>query len=440
MQQISSKQLKCYGRRNRAKPEPSSLESGPPAAEDVSGATVLEGAVLAATSVQAAEVVVAQAKAPHAGRGRPRKVVGAPKQGEKAPGDVANKKVPATRSSVGRPVAPEAREAARDPSPVEGPVSEGSSLKAPGQAQERAPVRVRIVGPFSNGGSKHGRGKSFGSASPGSQKTRGQIARQEAQRAAGEETGDGVQGNAGRSEGQAGLEGEGEGAGQVVSGRGMEGNESGERRDAGEQVMGKGAEGRPVSERTVGGKHLRERKEAGDGVVEKREERRAAIDERVGGMLHREEKDAAEQRVEQGEEGLPVIEKRVGGKSHRERKDAGMEVVGRRDGGPSVAEKRVGGKSHGERKGGENSGQDREASAGAQGTLASRRWLVALQKRQREDSVLAQADDVLLKREVRTFPELRLQCDESWASPQAECGSFWMCIMRHAEVDPHMLY
>ena len=196
MQQISSKQLKCYGRRNRAKPEPSSLESGPPAAEDVTGATVLEGAVLAATSVQAAEVVVAQAKAPHAGRGRPRKVLGAPKQGEKAPGDVANKKVPATRSSVGRPVVPKAREAARVPTPLEGPVSEGSSLKAPGQAQERAPVRVRIVGPFSNGGSKHGRGKSFGSASPGSQKTRGQIARQEAERAAGEETGDGVQGNA----------------------------------------------------------------------------------------------------------------------------------------------------------------------------------------------------------------------------------------------------
>ena len=53
--------------------------------------------------------------------------------GEKAPGDVANKKVPATRSSVGRPVVPKAREAARVPTPLEGPVSEGLHLKAPGQ-------------------------------------------------------------------------------------------------------------------------------------------------------------------------------------------------------------------------------------------------------------------------------------------------------------------
>lgn len=65
------------------------------------------------------------------------------------------------------------------------------------------------------------------------------MTRQEAQQAAGKEMGDGVQGNAGRSERQAGLIGEGEG--QVVSGRVMEGNESGERRDAGVGQGGRGA-------------------------------------------------------------------------------------------------------------------------------------------------------------------------------------------------------
>ena len=436
MQQISSKQLKCYGRRNRAKPDVGSLESGPGAGRDVSGATVLAEAVPAAASVEAVEAVVEPAKKPHAGRGRPRKVVGAPKQGETPPSDVASKKVPATRSSVGRAVAPEAREAARDPPAVEASVSEGSSLKPPGQPQDRVPVRVRIVGPFSNGGSKHGRGKSFGSASPGSQKTRGQIARQEAQRAADEDAGDGTQGSERRSEGQAGREGEG--PGQAGCGRGMEGNARGERRDAGEQVTGKVDEGQAVRERRVGGKHHRERKEAGDGFVERRDERQAAIEDRVGrvsdiegrdaaeqcverrdegplgieevgGKSDRERDDAAEQVLARRDEGLPVTETRVGGKAHRERKDAGAEAMGRRAGGPSVAEKRVGGKSHRERRDGGNLGQDRQPSATAQGTMASRRRLLAVQKRQREDMALAQADEVLLKHEVRTRYELGLE-------------------------------
>ncbi|KAG0580120.1 hypothetical protein KC19_4G148100 [Ceratodon purpureus] len=396
MQQTSSKQLKCYGRRNRARPEPTSLESGLAEARDVSGATVSEEAVpvpvTAATATSVQVGVVAQAKAPqqHAGRGRPRKVVGAPKPGEKAPGDVASKKVPATRSSVGRPGAPDAREAARDPTPVEESGAEGPSLKVAGQAQvqDRVPVRVRIVGPFSNGGSKHGRGKSFGSASPGSQKTRGQIARQEAQRAAGVEVGDGAPGAVGRSEAQ---------AGPVGSGRGMEGNAGAERRDAGQQVTGAGPD---VGERGVGAKQPRERREAGHGAIGEMDARQGAIEARVGAMSHREGSDAAEQAVDRSEEGLhPVIEKRVGGKSQRERTDAGAEAVGRRDGAQSIAEKRVGGKSHRERRDGGNAGQDREALAAAQSTLASRRRLLALQKRQREDAVLAKADEVVLKHE-----------------------------------------
>lgn len=410
MQQISSKQLKCYGRRNRAKPAEtttSSLESGPPAVGDVRGAAAVSEEVQApaAASVQAVEVAVAQAAKPlHAGRGRPRKVVGAPNHGAKAASDVGKKKTaPTTRSSVGRLVAGEAREVATDPTPVEELVSEGTSLKTtPGQVQERVPVRVRIVGPFSNGGSKHGRSKSLGSGSPGSQKTRGQIARQGARRAADEETqGDGAEGDRGNGGGQAGRKGNGEW--QVNYERGADGNAGGERKDAGEQVVGKGDEGRAVSERRAGGKHRHgEWKDAGEQVVERRDGGHSAMDGRAGGGRE----DAAEEVVEERDEGVrvpvPVPEKRAGGKSHRERKDAGEGVIGRRDGGQSVAEKRVGGKSHRESRDGGDLGQDREGSVG-QGTLASRRRLLALQRRQREDLVLAEADDVLLKQEVRSF-------------------------------------
>lgn len=115
MQQTSSQQLKCYGRRNRAKPEASSVESGHPLVKDLRGATLLEEVSPAATSNQSVDVV-GQVKKPHASRGRPRKVVGAPKQGARSLSDVVSNKVRATRSSAGKsaaPVASEVREVAR---------------------------------------------------------------------------------------------------------------------------------------------------------------------------------------------------------------------------------------------------------------------------------------------------------------------------------------
>lgn len=402
MQQISSKQLKCYGRRNRAKPETatSSLESGPPPGRDVRGGSTVSEEVqaAAAASVEAAEVAVAQ-PVKHAGRGRPRKVVGAPKQVVKSPGDVGTKNVPTTRSSAGRLAAPAAGEVARNPTAVEVPGTERLSLRpaavqaevqgsiqgavqAPVQAVERAHLRLRIVGPFSNGGSKHGKSKSLGSTSPGSQKTRGQIAGQEARRGAdGEVRGDGAHGK--QSSGR-----EGNGSWQANHESGVDRDAGRERKDGEGHVVRMGDDVQAVSWQGADGKHERASESAGEQVVERRDEGQAATESRADGGSQREGDDAVEQAVES--------EVEVGATSHEERKGAEQVVMRRRDGAQSVGEKRVAGKPHRERR---ESGGEREGHA--QGTLASRRRLVALQKRQREEEVLAEADDVLLKHEVR---------------------------------------
>lgn len=406
MQQISSKQLKCYGRRNRAKLETatSSLESGPPAGRDVRGGSTVseEAQAPAAASVEAAEVAVAQ-PVKHAGRGRPRKVVGAtPKQVVKSPGDVGTKNVPTTRSSAGRLAAPADGEVGRNPTAVDVAVTERLSLRpsavqaevqgsiqgavqAPVQGQERAHLRLRIVGPFSNGGSKHGKSKSLSSTSPGSQKTRGQIAGQEGRRGAdGEVRGDGAEGKQ-----SSGREGNGSWQGNHESA--VNGDAGGERKDGEGHVVRNADDGQVVSSQGTGGKHERASEDAGEQVLERRDEVQAAMESGEDGGSQVEEVEAAAQAVEESEA-------EVGSTSQDEMKGLQQVVMRRRDGAQSVGEKRVAGKAQRERR---ESGGEREGGGGhAKGTLASRRRLVALQKRQREEEVLAEADDVLQKHEV----------------------------------------
>ncbi|XP_024385974.1 protein PHOTOPERIOD-INDEPENDENT EARLY FLOWERING 1 isoform X2 [Physcomitrium patens] len=364
MQQTSSQQLKCYGRRNRAKPEASSVESGHPLVKDLRGATLLEEVSPAATSNQSVDVV-GQVKKPHASRGRPRKVVGAPKQGARSLSDVVSNKVRATRSSAGKsaaPVASEVREVARDSTVVEETVSEGSSLMTPVQPQDRVPVRVKIVGPFSNGGSKYAKGKNFGSPSPGSQKTRGQFTRQEAQRAADNEVSDEVQSNQGKDDGQA----------------------------ADEEQLPFWTE--------VDGSPIRERKDTEEEVIHKREKDKPVIEVIEVANSPHERESGEEQVTHDRDRRQPVPEKTVSRKFHCEESDVGEEVIGKKVEGRSSTERRVSGKSYCERRDGVHPARGKELPS-AQSTLASRRRLVALRKRQHEDSVLAQADEILLKQE-----------------------------------------
>lgn len=105
-------------------------------------------------------------------------------------------------------------------------------------------------------------------------------------------------------------------------------------------------------------------------------------------------------------------------------RDGGRQKKGR---GPVGWREESGRNSHGKRKGGGNSGQDKEAlnsshpSGWCAGYLGISSVAGGPAETQSEESVLAQADDILLKREVQTFPELQLQCDELWASPHASC-------------------
>lgn len=368
MQQISwqiSSQLKCYGRRNRAKPEPSSVESGPPLVKDVRGLTPVKKVSPTPTSDQAVDVFVAQVKKPHAGRGRPRKVVGVPKQGVKSLSDVVTKKMPATRSSAGKPVAfvaSDGREVAKDSISIEETVPEGSSLKTLVRSQDKVPVRVRIVGPFSNGGSKHGRDESFGSLSSGSQKSRGQIVRQEAQRAADDETSDGLQPNQRKSDGLAARD-------EKISCR-----------------------------REIERSSIHEKKVAEEQVIDKREEGQTVPEKKRTAHFHYGRKDAVEQEIDKRNQWLPVTERKMGGKTHHDIHETGEQVIHKRGEGRYIFEMSAGGKSQRERIDGEHSTRGKHPSA-SEGTLASRRRFMALRRCQREDLLLSRADEILLKQE-----------------------------------------
>lgn len=196
MQQSSSQQLKCYGRRNRSKPEPpSTLECGPPLGkEDVGRAAAADSEETTPSAERKTEVLTHLKSLPQSGsRGRPRKVIGSLKQGERGPSHVAGKNMPTTRAkSAGKSLASEAREASRDVTPPledSSSPSEASTLKtlecSPDRQEERV-ISSKREGPLRNGGSEYGRRKSLASISAaGSQRTRLQIAKEEAQQASG---------------------------------------------------------------------------------------------------------------------------------------------------------------------------------------------------------------------------------------------------------------
>lgn len=296
MQQSSSQQLKCYGRRNRSKPEPpSTLECGPPLGkkEDVGRAAAADSEETTPSAERKTEVLTHLKSSPQSGsRGRPRKVIGGLKQGERGPSHVAGKNMPTTRAkSAGKPLASEAREASRDVTPPledSSSPSEASTLKTPGGSpdrQEEMVISLKSEGPLRNGGSEYGRRKSLASISAaGSQRTRSQIAKEEVQQASGGGQSDRV--------------------------------------------------ARAIKEKKSSGQVNHVRKDGGQIIAEKKS----------SGV----------------------------GSSHLERKDGGHLSI-----------------------------RDREnANATKQSSLAASRRYLALQKRQREDMVLLQADEIFRKQEV----------------------------------------
>lgn len=178
MQQSLSQQLKCYGRRNRAKPESAVTERITPQTEDVIAAQT-EDPLSIGAEVQ--EEVSTQLETLQT---RSKKSIGSSKEGDKLPSNVVDKNMPTTRrKSAGILVATEVPEATRDVATLEDPVPE-----SPGTIASKELVRVRVEGQSSNGASESGRKKGTGSGSSESRKTRAQLAKEGALRSAGGQT------------------------------------------------------------------------------------------------------------------------------------------------------------------------------------------------------------------------------------------------------------